>query len=170
MMELMRKQYKIAAVAVVTLLLFGYYLFLYRPLSRDLKAKAKECREIEGRVAAARANSRTPGSETDKHKMISEEGVSAAIEEVTAQGKMLGVNFLSITSRQLEHLEGKPYRVLPIEMELESSYEALGKFLGSLDGLRRCLATVRTFETVPASDETIKLKTRFTVNLYVAGP
>lgn len=169
-MELMRDRYKMATAAVLTLLLFGYYLFFYLPLSRDLKAKAKECREIEDRVAAARADSRTPGRGMDERKMISEEGVSAAIEEVTAQGKMLGVNFHSITSRQLEHPEGKSYRVLPIEMELESGYEALGKFLGSLDGLRRCLATVRTFEAVPASEDTTKLKTKFTINLYLANP
>ena len=167
-MEMTRGKYWIAAGSGAVLLLFGYYLFFYRPLTLELGKKARESREIENLVTAAHVHSLPAGHEGDEDKLISEESVSTAIEELTAQGKIMGINFLSIASRQREHAEGKAYSVLPIEMELESSYEALGRFLGSLEGLHRCLVTARTFESLPANNDPSKLKTRLTVNLYLS--
>lgn len=169
-MEMTRERYWVAIGAGVIFLLFGYYLFLYRPLALELGKKAKESREIENIVSSARVDTGSQVREGIERKLISEESVSAAIEELTAQGKMVGVSFLSISSRTRERAEGRAYSILPIEMELESSYEALGRFLGSLEELHKCLVTVRTFEAIPDSGtDAAKLKTKLTVNLYLAG-
>ena len=155
-----------AGVAVVGLALF---LFLYHPLMDKIKARYAECHTIEGEAAQARENTAKAREIARDKILISEEEVSPVIEELTKQGNLQGINFISLAPKDAEKYKDSPYRILPIEIETESSYEALGKFLGFVDGLKSGLVTVGTFEVTSGEKDAAKLKAKLTVHLYLLG-
>lgn len=151
-------------------LAMGVYLFFYAPLVRELKIHGSECKKTEAEVREARdLIARFKAKETEK-TLIREAEVSLALEELTRQGNMAGINFVSVTPRSIEAVEGEDYRILPLEMEIESSYEALGRFLGLLDDLRGSLFKVRDFMVTAKSGDSSKLVTQLTLNLYLSEP
>ena len=141
------------------------YLFFYAPLMSQLKVLRFECRSVETEVSQVRNSTALfKARDTDK-RLVPESEVSSTLEELTRQGNFSGINFSSVTPRSIEESE---HRILPIEMELESSYESLGKFLGLLDDLEGNLVKVRDFNVTPKSDNPGNLVTRLTINLYLA--
>lgn len=143
----------------------GLYLFFYVPLMSHLRVLGPQCRQIEAEVSKARNLIAAFKAQATDKVLIPESEVSATLEELTRQGNFSGITFSSITPRSIEELD---HRILPIEMELESSYESLGKFLGLLDDLEGGLVKVRDFNITPKSDDPGKLQTRLAINLYLA--
>lgn len=149
----------------------GLVLFfsLYLPLGRGLKIRGSECRILETEIGQAQEGLSLFRKNGRGKSLITEEEVSRAIDELTRQGKSLGINFISLTPRQAEKSEGSRFRIFPIEMETESTYEALGRFLGSLDELQKSLVTVGGFDVIPNEGNPSKLKAKLTVQMYLAG-
>ena len=150
----------------------GLYLFIYHPLLHSLKTQSSACRLVEDELTQARrmiASFKAGGKE---RVFIPEEEVSLAIDELTRVGKFEEISFISVTPRDSEKPEGpqpQPYKVLPLEMETESTYEALGRFLGSLGELKNSLITVENFNVTPSPEDPSRLRARLKVHLYVAG-
>ena len=165
-MGIMQNRNLLIVAAGIGLAGLGLYLFFYTPLMNQLRALGSECRSLEGEVNEARnLIAIFKAQETDK-RLVPESEVSSILKELTRQGNFSGINFSSVTPRTIE--EGSEYRILPIEMELESGYESLGKFLGLLDDLEGNLVKVRDFNITPKNDEPNNLTTRLTINLYLA--
>ncbi|MBI5145384.1 MAG: type 4a pilus biogenesis protein PilO [Candidatus Omnitrophica bacterium] len=177
------KLIKIIAGTVV-IVVIGTYLFLYRPLMSKLKKQHSECRAIESEVEQAQ-EAITTLKKKDKKTLLNEADVSVAIDELTKQAKSKGLNLISITPKQVnpvrELLSGSGafsngvkekealYKILPIEMEMESTYEDLGIFLGSLDKLEKSLATIDSFSVISDKERSLNLKTKLVVNMYLAS-
>ena len=157
----------IAGLAAVGTL--ALYLFLYRPLLRELNVQASACRELEANLAHARqlaARLKTGGEERSFTK---EEEVSLAIDELTRQGKLKGINFISITPKSMEKSKDGRFQILPIEVETESSYETLGRFLGSLEDLKTSLVTVASFNVTAEGEDPSRLRAKLTLHMCVAS-
>ena len=164
----MRKRWLLVAGGTALAMMVGLYLFLYGPLVQKLRIQSKECRMVEDEVRQARnLIAAFKAKETEK-TLISEGEVSLALEELTRQGNLAGINFVSVTPRSVEGEEGRNYRILPLEMEIESSYEVLGQFLGLMDDLHGSLFKVREFNVTPKSGDLSKLVTQLTLNLYLS--
>jgi len=169
-MELTKERLIIVISAGLAIIALGLYLFLYSPLINKLRKAHSECKRLETEVLQAREATDSLRIKTPKGKLITEEDVSWAIDELTKKGKLARVNFISITPKQTE----KPqqtlfYKILPIEIEMESTYDDLGIFLGSLDELENCVVTVRNFNITSTEEGAKKLKTKLMLNLYLSG-
>ena len=163
----MTKNRTIAVIAIMAILVIGsLHLFIYQPLLEKIQAKTAECHLLEPRLEQARKNVTILAVKGRENSFIEPDEIAPAIEALTQHGRAKGVTFLSITPRQVEKKEAG-YQVLPIDMEIESSYQAMGNFLGGLDTLEKCLVTVRSFDIVPLSDKTDKIRTRLTVNMHL---
>ena len=152
---------------VLGIVAIGTYLFLYQPLISKLKKQHLECRTIESEVNQAREAIATL-KKKDKKTILNEADVSVAIDELTKQAKSKGLNLISITPKQVMEKEAH-YKILPIEMEIESTYEDLGVFLGSLDKLEKSLATIDSFSVISDKERSLKLKTKLVINMYLVG-
>lgn len=164
-MELTRQRLIMIIAAAIAIIAIGLYIFLYGPLIRRLRVMHIECKTIEADALQTRNRIAAVKTIDIKKGLIKEEEISLAINELTKQGKLEGINFVSMAPKEIEKREDAPYNILPIEMEIESTYEHLGIFLGSLDELERCLVAVRSFNVVPDKEEPAKLKTKLTVNM-----
>lgn len=144
------------------------YLIFYHPLQVKLGPLGSECRAIEEEARQARNTISKFKQAGAVKRVVSEGEVSQVIDELTKLGKWRGINFVSLTPGFAEKFEDSPYRVLPIEMETGSSYQALGEFLGSLDGMEKGLATVEGFEIAQNEKNPAKLRTKLRIMLYLA--
>src|SRR3989338_6324783 len=123
-MELTKGRLKIIISAGLAIIALGLYFFLYSPLMNKLRRAHSECKRLETELLQAREAIGSLRIEAPKGKLISEEDVSWAIDDLTKNGKLAKVNFISITPKQTEEEKQSPsYKILPIEIEMESTYE-----------------------------------------------
>lgn len=168
-MELTRKRWTLAAAVLAAVGLLAIYFFLYHPLMRQLKVQAAVCRNLENEVEQARSLIARSKTEGEERPFIKEEEVSLAIDELTKQGKLKGINFISMIPGSLGKSQDSRFRFIPIEIETESTYEALGLFLGTLDDLKASLVTVASFETAPPGPNPSRLRTKLVLHMCVTG-
>ncbi len=169
-MELTKERLNIVISAGLAIIALGLYLFLYSPLINKLRKAHSECKRLETEVLQAREAIDFLRIKAPKGKLITEEDVSWAIDDLTKNGKLAKVNFISITPKQIEEpKQALSYKILPIELEVESTYEDLGIFLGSLDELENCVITVKNFNITPTEEGAKELKTKLMLNLYLSG-
>lgn len=152
-----------AAVGVT----FAIYFFLYVPLIRNLSVHSHQCLALESEAAQARARALSFRSGTRGRGLISEREVAEAIDELTREGNLKGVEFVSLTPGEPRAESGRPFRTLPVETEIKSTYENLGKFLGSLDELQTSVMTVADLATTLDPVKPPYLRTRLTLHLHL---
>jgi Tfp pilus assembly protein PilO len=166
MSGLIKEKYAAGAVAGVALV---FFLALLRPATSDLKIARKDYQEIRSQVAQRRlAVEQLTAQETGK-RLVAEENVSAAIDELTNEGIARGVKFVAITPMPVQKSKDQRYRILPIEVDVESDYEHLGNFLGSLEALKNGLVTVKSFMIVPEEKTPAQLNTKLIIDMYLDG-
>jgi len=164
--ELTKQQLVVIVSVAVAVALLGIYLILFRPLINKLKLLHLECNGLETSVLQARDAISSLKLKELKKELASEADVSLAIEELTKEGKARGINFISLTPKQIERQQA-PYKVLPVEMELEASYVMLGDFLGKLDDLNRSLVLIRKFNIVLNKPNPKMLTVRLSLDMYI---
>ncbi len=147
---------------------FSLFIFLYQPLLKKIQAKGTDCRMLEARAEQVRRNVSILAMKGRETNFIGPDEIAPAIEELTQRGRARTITFLSITPRPMEKTD-QVYQLFPIDMEIESSYQALGEFLGDLDELEKCLVTVRSFEMAPLERDEDKLRSKLTVNMHLRG-
>jgi Tfp pilus assembly protein PilO len=101
----------------------------------------------------------------DEKRLIKEENISFFMKKIVKKGKKEGIEFISITPKKIEDI--LPYRILPIEIELQSSYRSLGIFLGFLNDLKE-IVKVESFKMIPLKNNPLKLKTNLLIKVYLA--
>jgi Tfp pilus assembly protein PilO len=162
--KLTQKNLVLAAAAIIVVIaLVAYFLFL-TPLVGQIKKKHLECKAIESNVIECRNIIETLGK--GGRLLLPEEEVSYTIDELTRLGKARGVNFVSMIPQKIE--KSGQYRILPVEIQLESTYRQLGSFLGSLDNLEKGLIRMQSFDVTSGKDDMSKLISDLILEVYIA--
>ena len=165
--EIIRERFLAVMCGAAIVIGVGLYVFLYRPLIVRLGGSSMECRAIEKEALDMREAIAVLKTKEKKKGLIAEEEVSGAVEELTREGKSMGVNFASITQKDLTISE-EEYIECPIEIDAEAGYKALGLFMGSLDNLEKSLVTVERVSMKPDSENPAKLNARMLINIYLS--
>ena len=122
--KLIRNNQTIVIVVAIAISISLAYALFFFPRMKELRAKYMDCRSCESQVADAR-NLIEAVSKLDKESgtrmLISEKEAASGIDEFTKYSKSLGVNFLSMKPGDIIIPEGMPYKILPIEMEIEAA-------------------------------------------------
>ena len=165
--EMIRERFLAVMCGVTVVIGVGLYIFLYRPLIARLGSASMECRTIEKEALDVREAIAILKTKEKKKGLIAEEEVSGAVEELIGEGKSLGVNFASITQKDVKRPE-EEYLEYPIEIDAEATYKNLGLFLGSLDNLEKSLITVEKISIKPDSENPAKLNAMMLINIYLS--
>jgi len=168
-MELTKERLIIVIVGGIAIVAIGVYLFLYHPIIYKLKASHQDCRAIETETSQAREAIANLDSVSIKKALMTEGDVSIAIDELTAKGRLKGIDFVSMVPDQVEQSQGVECKKLPIEIEIESTYEELGVFLGSLDEMEKSIVTVRNLIVTPDKKKSATLNTKLVLDMYLRG-
>jgi Tfp pilus assembly protein PilO len=151
-----------AAIVAIALLTYGFF---YGPFMKKLRIKYSEYKSIESELQRAYGIIEAADKVSMKSIVMTEQDSSLAIDELTKHGKAESIDFISMTPRDIR-TEGQ-YEILPIEMEIKSTYMELGNFLGSLDELEKSLITVRNFRVIPDRNDPTVMKTELAINTYL---
>ena len=143
-----------------------YFLF-YQPLLSKLRSQASACLTAETLAANAQRQALLFRGVGLEKALIPENEITAALNELTRRGRLLGIQFVSVTPGKIEDEAGKSYRLLPIETEIDSRYEKLAAFLGMLEVLEKGLVTVGSFTVVPDPEDPARVRTRAQLRLHL---
>lgn len=165
-MKIDKQRLVIIVSVAAAIALLGVYLILFRPLIHKLKLSHLECRGLEREVSQARDAINSWNLKESKKELVSEADLALAIEELTKKGKVKGINFISLTPKQIEGQQA-PYKLLPIDLELEAPVVALSDFLGKLDDLNKSVVRIRKLNIV-SNKANPKISTaRLSLDMYI---
>lgn len=164
-----KKQIKIISVVSLTICVFILILFVYRPLIVKTHSAAKELRVLEERLNAIRNIAKVKDGLRIKGRLLNRKEISMAIDEITKAGRVLSINFLAISPKEIEDVEGQDYQRMPVFMDLESTYQDLGLFWGSLEDLKESIVSVRSFQIYREDNILPRIKSRLVLELYLTG-
>jgi len=169
--KLIRANQTMAIVIVVVICILLSYGIFFTPRMEELRVKYLECKLCENQIVDAR-NQIQAASNLDKERsarvLISEKEAAAGIDDFTTHGKSLGVKFISIKPLDAIVPKGMPYKILPIEMEIEAKDDQFVKFLGSIDELKKAIVTVKSFDIIPDEDDSEILKADMVTEVYLS--
>lgn len=163
-----KKIIAILAVAVIIAISITLLLFSFAAMSA-LKAKYSECSLIETKVFETRNMIESVRQAQGERILPTEKNIAQGIHELKKHGKAKEVKFISITPKELKEDHDTGYKILPVEMKIESTHEQLAAFLGSVDDLEKGLIKVVSFEIVPDKTDPTKCITDLTVHVYFSG-
>lgn len=170
-LNFIRKNRAIAIVAGAVAAGLIVYILFFAPLARKLGMAYLECRSCESEVAEGRnliEYARNIDKSYGRRVLLSEKDAAGAIEGLTEHGKALGINFISIKPRDIIIKEGLPYKILPIEMELEAADRQFVDFIGSIDELKKAIVTVDSFDIKPDKIDGKKLSAKVVIDVYLS--
>ncbi|MDD4909646.1 MAG: type 4a pilus biogenesis protein PilO [Candidatus Omnitrophica bacterium] len=161
---------RLAAVVSASLVIFGLglYLFLYRPLKLKLRDARVQAAAVEKDLARMHRAIGYLKKNPVRRAIITEDGVSLAMDELTQEAKLKGINFISITPAQPIESRTGGYKILPIDIEAESTYADFGIFLGALDEFKNSVVTVEGFSLYSYGDDPANLRSRLTLGIYLS--
>ncbi len=149
--------------------LFGLIIliFVYIPLMIKLHNAANKLHEVQTELLNQHSAIAALEKLNTKGQMIQRNEVSLAIAELTEKGRGLGLNFSSISPRQLQKTTQAGIRKLPISFTIESEYKNVGQFLAYVEGFSRSIAEVESLSIRPRENNLSKLSAELVLNLYV---
>jgi Tfp pilus assembly protein PilO len=169
-----QKTVVIAGVSAAVLMLLAY-LLLYQPLMSQLRGAYIEFRGYDKDIRGA-YNVIAAAKKIDSKKvfiteraLITEEDISVAIAELTGKKKLHDVNFVSITPGDIEKQSDPRFKIMPVSIKTESTFEDIGMFLGLLDDLEDGVVTLRSFKITPNKNNPVKLESAIVLNLYLSS-
>ncbi|MBI2095313.1 MAG: hypothetical protein HYT89_04015 [Candidatus Omnitrophica bacterium] len=151
------------AVALAAALALGALAWKSREARLECRAAHDRLLEARRLVADLRAAAGTEGG-----RLVTEENLSLAIDELARRGRAAGVDFLSMTPKEPPDSGGALYRILPVEVETRSTFAGLGEFLGILDELEQGLVVVESFTIVPQKENAATVESRILLHLFLA--
>jgi len=171
LMKFIRANQTIGIIVAVAVIISLVYCIFFFPRMTELRAKYLDCKLCESQAVDAR-NLIQAVSKLDKESgarvLISEKEASSGIDEFAKYSKSLGISFLSMKPGNIIAPEGMPYKVLPIEMEIEAAGEQFVKFVGSIDELKKAIVTIQSFDITPNKDDGRRLKVDMVIDIYLS--
>ena len=142
-------------------------IFVYRPLMNKLHNAANRLHEVETKVLNQRGAIAASKKSDVKGEMMQRNEVPLAIAELTEKGRDLGLNFTSISPKQLQETTQAGIRKLPISFTIESEYKNVGQFLAYVEEFSRTIAEVKSLSIRPRKNNLPKSSVELVLNLYV---
>jgi Tfp pilus assembly protein PilO len=167
--ELTKEKLMTFLPVAVLVTVIGISLIFYIPLMKKSRVVYAQCKAIEDKARKTKNVIKGASVISSRRVLMTEEDVSYATNELTRLGKQKGIDFVSIRPKDIQKEKGEEYKILPVELQLESTYKELGMFLGSLDDVEKSLITVKSFNIVPAPGNTARLITDLVVDVYLSA-
>jgi len=167
--ELTKGNLAIAYGAGAVVIAIAVFAILYMPLLSRFQSKNKECCAIEKDAREARELITTAGKIYGDRVLTREDEVGRAMDELAKYGKQMGINFVSIKPGEARDVQGAKYKIMSIEMDIESTDQKFSEFLGALDTLKKGLVKVKSFDMIPNKDDPSMLSASIVIDLYLSG-
>lgn len=149
--------------AAIFLLVFAW------PLWGRIRLINNELGIMEEQLVIARKDVESALKLQFQGRLLSRAEISMAMDEITKTGRTFDINFLSISPREIEDIDGSVCQRMPVAVETESEYKDFGLFLGALADLKESVVTIRNFDI--ERDEAIlpRIQSTMVIDIYLKG-
>jgi Tfp pilus assembly protein PilO len=151
----------------VALILLGLYFFLYQPLVQRITLARRQYSVVEAELLQGRAALASLRQLQEKKTPLSENNAALAIARIENTARQKGLNVISAIAGDSHDSANRDYKIIPLEMETESTYKAIGTFLGSLADLEFAPVVVQGFTITNTQGALARLKTKLLLHLYL---
>jgi len=151
----------------VLLLSLALYFFAYKPLIKKINLAHQEYSGIEEKINLSKEALAALQELQIKKDPINEKNLKEVSAEIVSLAKQNGLVVIATNIAAAERQEAG-FKIVPLEMETESNYKALGVFLGQLEGLPFGPVELKDFLAGNNQGAASRLKSRLTLNLYLA--
>jgi len=90
---------------------------------------------------------------------------SLVMQEISDLGHAHGITFLSMLNQDKSKLSYKKINTLPIDLEIRTTYQPLGLFMGGLNDLHRGIVLIDSFQMMTDTQEPDKVKAK--IHIYI---
>ncbi len=142
-------------------------IFAYWPLITRLHKAANSLGQLQSELLSQRAAIAAVRDLSAKCEIIEQNEVPTAIVELTEKGRGLGLNFSSISPRDLQQTAQPRIGKLPISFTIESEYKNLGQLLIYIEEFFHSIAEIDSISIHPGKDSLPRLNVELVLNLYV---
>ncbi|MBC8392806.1 MAG: type 4a pilus biogenesis protein PilO [Deltaproteobacteria bacterium] len=154
-------------LAAGLMLVFFFLFFGYKPLIGELQGAANRLQEVETELSEQHQAIAALEKVDVKGKMIQQNEIPLAIDELTEKGREFGLRFTSISPSQLQETMQSGIWKLPISFVIESEYQNLGQFLDYIETSSRNIAALESLSINPKEENLSGLSVALVLNLYV---
>ena len=159
---------KNAMILMVGIILSGLIVYLLiRPASIKVNKVKQEVDVLNSELIGVREALRRGNTLDQERHLLKRNEVSVALNEILKAGADLNIEFLSTSPQQIQKLQKSKYPILPIKLEIQSTYEDLGLFFGVLEKLDKSIVTIREFSSEQRQEILPEIYTELTVDIYL---
>lgn len=141
-------------------------LLVYLPLLAQVRKKDQELAGLIRQLSASGSELSGLSGDAGGKKIVGEAEASALVDRITREAKSCLLDIKSAAQKEIRAIEDG-YEALPLQLEIESSFEQLGVFLGRLDSLEDGLVSVDSFQILGAERLGPKVSAFLSLNLYL---
>lgn len=159
---------KIAALPyIATALMFLLVIvFLYLPLARRVVVKKTEFSRLSADLAGAKLAIESLHNLREDCRLIKDSEVPSIINSISKKGRELEVDIKSMDQMDPRTVPGK-CRALPIRIEAEARYDAIGKFMTELESLGECVITIDSFRVQKNERSKLTVDSSIVISIYL---
>jgi len=154
-------------IACCVLLCLIIVIFGYQPLIDKLKDASNRLHEAETELLEQVSAIAALEKVDVKGKIIQQNEVPLAIDELTEKGREFGLQFSSISPNQLLETKQPGIWRLPVSFIIESKYKSLGQFLDYIERSSRSIVVTESIAINPKEENSSGLSVALILNLYV---
>lgn len=167
--EVTKKNRAVVLLSAIGVAVALFYIFFCIPLTAQAQKKAVACWSVERQVLEARNIIAATGNYNGERVLLPEKDAALVISELTKHGRDMGVKITSMAPKDIVADSTEKYKILPIEMKVESSYEAMAEFIGSLGELEQSVIKIKGFDITSQEKNRSRLKANLVLDVYLSG-
>jgi Tfp pilus assembly protein PilO len=142
-------------------------LFAYQPLIVKLHDASNKLRELEIELLNQHSAIAVLDKPDVEGKIIQQNEIPSEITELTKKGRELGLDFNSISPRELQDTTQAGIWKLPIGLTIESEYKNFGQFLAFVEESSNSIVEVESLSIRPKDKNLLALSVDLVLCLYV---
>ncbi|MFH1046118.1 MAG: type 4a pilus biogenesis protein PilO [Candidatus Omnitrophota bacterium] len=148
-LNLSDRQVRLVVYVVAAVIIALVVSLTHRPLAKRLADAQHKLQLLQSQLEVIHRRTGSLKETSLSEKLLKRQDLSLAIDDITAQGRSLGLKFISITPGEATHYDEGNFDLLPISFKIESSYEAMGSFLLFLEDFSRSITFVENLSIRP---------------------
>ncbi len=156
-----------ALIACCVLPCLIFIIFGHKPLIDKLKDASNRLQEVETELLEQHRAIAALKKIDMKDKVIQQNEIPLAIDELIEKGREFGLQFRSISPSPLRKTAQPCIWMLPVSFVIESGYKNLGQFLDYIETSSRNIAVAESLSINPKGENLSRLSVGLVINLYV---
>jgi len=166
-LKLEKRQMMMIGFGLIVVVAVLSVVFFYLPAINSSNKILFETEKLKKDILIAKDFTESQNKAQRKGRLISQQEIALAMDEITRAGEVQNINFVSIEPLEIEEGVNSKYHRLPIELKLVSHYKEIGQYMEALGQLNESIVSISSFIIDRDEDILPLVKTKMLVEVYI---